>query len=542
MSSVSSSCQAAFSVAAAQLADEKGHQPVGCATVPSDVGEPSVIDESLFHKTVRLLALRVPAPLCSRIMSALRPTSLLFTHNKLPTVVDEPSADESSLQATSGRPHTKLVLLSSALDSSAALPAPLASLVAEHSLSTTHHAVQLTYQLHSLDEVLRAVLPAGVTPPSSFETVGHLAHVNLLPAHLPYRRLIGSAIVSHSPGIRCVVNKLSAISDEYRVLPMEVIAGDERDTVTVVREHGCQFRFDYRLVYWNSRLATEHRRLVELIQPHETVVDMFAGIGPFVIPAAKRHTGDEQLILANDKNVHSFHALNDNIQLNGVDGRLRTFNLDAVDFIALVKQQLRVGHFPRVDHVIMNLPATAITFLHCLRGICAHRTAPTQQTQRAEEGAQKLWEQTSGQQPPAALTQSSPVVHVYAFSSADDKLADVMSRIEAAIRHPLPPPALTTDMRRANGSGAAGAAVAVSVTTAGGSSVWSSAAVDRKRKREDKQHAAQRRLQRVSWDAPLVHFVRNVAPNKDMLCVSFRLPVTVAFDTAHTDDGSSAIH
>ena len=79
--------------------------------------------------------------------------------------------------------------------------------------------------MHTLEQVLSAVLPAGVPAPSSFETVGHLAHVNLLPVHLPYRRLIGAAIISHSPGIRCVVNKLSAISDEYRVLPMEVIAG-----------------------------------------------------------------------------------------------------------------------------------------------------------------------------------------------------------------------------------------------------------------------------------------------------------------------------
>ena len=475
-------------------------------------------------------------------MAALRPTSLLFTHSKLPTVVDEQSAatvqpDEQAQgqrqqRAQQQRAASKLVLLSPTLDSEAAFPAQLSSLVAEHHLPITHHAVQLTYALHSLDEVLTAVLPAGVPPPSSFETVGHLAHVNLLPCHLPYRRLIGAAIVSHSPAIRCVVNKLSAISNEYRVLPMEVIAGDEADTRVLVKEHGCQFRFDYRLVYWNSRLATEHRRLVELIQPHDTVVDIFAGIGPFVISAAKRaqqsaqadgEAGREEKqqpchILANDKNVHSFDALNDNVALNGVSGRLRTYNMDAREFVADVKQQLAEQRLPRVDHVIMNLPATAIAFLDCLRGLYPHRAQPMAAGVETEE-------------PPC------PVVHVYSFSNADDKVADVMSRIEAAIQHSLPPPAVTSDMKGSGGRSGTGsravtrAAEAVAETTAH-SGAWSTAASERKRKREEKQQAAQCRSQPASWERPLVHFVRNVAPNKDMLCVSFRLPHSVAYGVA----------
>ena len=503
---------------AAQPVDDSSHH----TTTATTTGDASVIDESLFLKTLTLLALRVPAPLCSRIMAALRPTSLLFTHSKLPTIVDEQPVAQQQQQS---RPRTKLVLLSPTLDSTAAFPAQLTSLVAEHSLTTTHHTVQLTYQLHSLDEVLSVLLPAGVSPPSSFETVGHLAHLNLLPCHLPYRRLIGGAIVSHSPGIRCVVNKLSAISDEYRVLPMEVIAGRDSDTLTEVREHGCHFRFDYRLVYWNSRLATEHKRVVDLIQPHDTVIDMFAGIGPFVIPAAKKHTGDAQHILANDKNIHSYNALNDNIQLNGVDGKVSAFNLDAREFIAAVKQQLSDGQLARVDHIIMNLPATAVTFLDCLRGIHAHFATPPPPQQQKEARV-----------PPAApLAPPCPLVHVYTFSNADDKVADVMKRIETAIQHTLPPPAVTTDMRRSNGSagGAGEAAAAGPVHVAASGSVRPLSAGDRKRKREGKQHAAHLLSQQATWDKPLVHFVRNVAPNKDMLCVSFRLPDSVAFGTAN---------
>jgi tRNA (guanine37-N1)-methyltransferase len=72
---------------------------------------------------------------------------------------------------------------------------------------------------------LQAVLPDGVEIPSSFESVGHIAHFNLRPPHLPYKHIIGQVCIDKNPSIKTVVTKVKEIENEFRVFDMEVIAG-----------------------------------------------------------------------------------------------------------------------------------------------------------------------------------------------------------------------------------------------------------------------------------------------------------------------------
>lgn len=81
-----------------------------------------------------------------------------------------------------------------------------------------------------------------------------------------------------------------------------------------VREAECIFRFDYSKVYWNSRLHTEHERLVSLFEPGEVVCDVMAGIGPFAVPAGKRGV----FVWANDLNPESYAYMKDAIATNKV--------------------------------------------------------------------------------------------------------------------------------------------------------------------------------------------------------------------------------
>lgn len=132
----------------------------------------------------------------------------------------------------------------------------------------------------------------------------------------------------NQPRIQTVVNKVGTITNEFRVPTFEVLAGKD-DMVTEVKQYGAIFKLDYRLVYWNSRLEHEHIRLVSLFQTGETICDMFAGIGPFSIPAAQKGC----LVYANDLNPDSVHYLRINANANKVQDHVAPFNMDARAFI-----------------------------------------------------------------------------------------------------------------------------------------------------------------------------------------------------------------
>lgn len=118
-----------------------------------------------------------------------------------------------------------------------------------------------------------------------------------------------------NPTIRTVINKIDDVGtvSEYRTFSYEVLAGEDNMNVEI-REGDCTFRFDYSKVYWNSRLQTEHKRLVDLFEPGDVVCDVMAGVGPFALPAGKKGV----FVWANDLNPDSYKAMKDAVVRNKV--------------------------------------------------------------------------------------------------------------------------------------------------------------------------------------------------------------------------------
>lgn len=337
------------------------------------------------------------------------------------------------------------------------------------------HTVTLDHQHWSAIEILEALLPADAADfGCSFETVGHIAHLNLRDELLPYRKMIGEVILDvgtsvsvtmisvlrnasyhddgtlnlqkNGPKIRTVVTKTGNIETKFRTFPMEVIAGDEDFEATVVchmcdgmllsdiliapylvflllllaplltqSENGCRFRFDFSRVYWNSRLGHEHERVLKLFHAGDIICDVFAGVGPFALPANKSGC----IVYANDLNPYSYEAIRANAALNkiavgGDSSRLHIYNEDGRTFIRHVLHDVRrnVERAGDADkkrttpqHFVMNLPALAIEFLDAFAGV--FREAFGENAERVDQSAM-------------------PWVHCHCFSKSETPEADVV--------------------------------------------------------------------------------------------------------------------
>ena len=165
----------------------------------------------------------------------------------------------------------------------------------------------------SKSKVLNTLLPTNIEISTAYEQVGDLIHVNLSESLLPYKYLIGQVLLDKVPSCRLVINKTGKIDTTFRTFPMEVIAGKGSTEVTI-HEEGCIYQFDYQKVYWNSRLHHEHTRLVNTFHKDDIIADMFCGVGPFVIPAAKKGC----LCYANDLNPFCYQFLMNNLLINKV--------------------------------------------------------------------------------------------------------------------------------------------------------------------------------------------------------------------------------
>jgi len=134
--------------------------------------------------------------------------------------------------------------------------------------------------------------------------------------------------VDKNPKITTVINKVDDVgnSSEFRTFAYEVLAGPDNMQVEL-SEGDCTFRFDYSKVYWNSRLQTEHKRLVDSFKAGEVVCDLMAGVGPFAIPAGKKGV----FVWANDLNPDSISSMRDAVERNKVGSyfkfRARSANL-----------------------------------------------------------------------------------------------------------------------------------------------------------------------------------------------------------------------
>ncbi|KAK0409871.1 hypothetical protein QR680_004808 [Steinernema hermaphroditum] len=224
--------------------------------------------------------------------------------------------------------------------------------------------IELNYEDWDIKRCFKAVLPDGLEF-SGFSQIGHIAHCNLREELLPYKHVIASILLDKTAWCKTVVNKVDEINTKFRFFEMELLGG-EQNYIAEVKEGKVRYRLDFSKLFWNSRLGTEHARLFKKFNSRSLVYDACAGVGPFAIPAALNGV---RRVLANDLNPESVKYLKENVELNKAPA-ISVFNKDAMDFIReevaedLTKEfALPFEERASEAHVLMNLPALAVTFL-----------------------------------------------------------------------------------------------------------------------------------------------------------------------------------
>ncbi|XP_031487078.1 tRNA (guanine(37)-N1)-methyltransferase 1 isoform X2 [Nymphaea colorata] len=280
---------------------------------------PLTFDKSKFDVKLQLFALRIPREQCVNVGRALK--GYLIEKDRIKPIAQDPSCEKN-----------RLMILSEEVQDSELLEIPGEKLDAVRKIckfEVIPYSMTLGYSYWGADQILKQILPPGVEVPSSFETIGHIAHLNIPGELLPFKEIIAKVIYDkNQPRIRTVVNKVGTITNEFRVPKFEILAGTD-DLVTEIKQYGARFKLDYGSVYWNSRLEHEHVRLISKFSPGETICDMFAGVGPFAIPAAQKGC----IVYANDLNPTSVDYLQMNAVLNQVGSHIHVYNMDARIFI-----------------------------------------------------------------------------------------------------------------------------------------------------------------------------------------------------------------
>lgn len=188
--------------------------------------------------------------------------------------------------------------------------------------------------------------------PRALDIIGDIAIIEISPELKTYRSIIGEAILKTHKNVRTVLAKVGAVSGIYRLREFEIIAGEPK-TATLYKEYGCQYQVDVAKAYFSPRLSHEHNRVASLVQKGETVVDLFAGVGPFSVLIANKKA--EAKVYAVDINPEAIEFLKKNIRLNRVENRV-------IPILGDARQMIEQKLLGVADRVIMNLPEKALEF------------------------------------------------------------------------------------------------------------------------------------------------------------------------------------
>ena len=212
-----------------------------------------------------------------------------------------------------------------------------------------------TERLRTIREATERSMPLQMLErlPRSYDIIGDIAIVELNDELDEFAEPIGKGIMQLNPHVRLVVKKTAKTAGQYRTRGIERIAG-EGSTETVHHEFSCKLLLDVASVYFNPRLSHERMRIAKQVKIGETIVDMFAGVGPCSILIGK--TQPTAKVFSVDLNPIAYKYLAENVFLNKLADRVFPLMGDVRNLVSR-----KLGNV--ADRVVMNLPSDSTAFL-----------------------------------------------------------------------------------------------------------------------------------------------------------------------------------
>ena len=161
--------------------------------------------------------------------------------------------------------------------------------------------------------------------------------------------------------VRTICARIGRISGKLRKPQLKVVLSRVKKdrTIAIHLEDGIRYKIDVAKLMFSKGNMVERHRIAKLAKSNEVVLDMFAGIGYFSLPLAKK----VKKVYSIELNPISYHYLNENIRIN------RIINIEAIrGNCAEIVPRLKI----KADRIMMGYLPSPFRYLGAAFG-AAHK-------------------------------------------------------------------------------------------------------------------------------------------------------------------------
>ena len=171
-------------------------------------------------------------------------------------------------------------------------------------------------------------------------------------------------ILERFPYIKTICIKKGPVKGKLRKPEIAVVISRVRKkkTETIHREHNILYKLDVKKVMFSKGNINERHRIARIARKEETVLDMFAGIGYFTLPLAKK----VKAVYAVELNKEAYNYLIENIKLNKLKN-VKAFLGDCKEVVPKLKT--------RFDRIVMGLLPSSLPYFKTALKVSKNKTA-----------------------------------------------------------------------------------------------------------------------------------------------------------------------